>query len=86
MNIALAIVMLLGDPPPEFDYEPVEPYAIQMVAPDLVDDYCGNQPGMIELACWNEWFGRIYIRDDLDPDAFRYVLRHEKAHVNGWRH
>lgn len=86
MKIALAIVMLLGEPPAAFDHEPAEPYAIKMIAPDLVDNYCGRLPDMVQLGCWNEWQGLIYIRDDLTPEAFHFVLRHEKAHVNGWRH
>lgn len=84
--IDLAMVLVIQPPPAQFDYEPVYQYQVKTVTPDELLEWCGRLPFNVQLACWNEWSGTIYIRDDLTDDARSHILRHEKGHVNGWAH
>jgi hypothetical protein len=81
-------------PPPEFIYEPTDSYKVVEWPDELLQAVCTNgglptRPFTIFRGCATkigeaEWF--IYINRDLDEDQKACVLRHEKAHVNGWKH
>lgn len=85
--ITLAMVLMLI-PPKIYDYEPKVHYDIRQFhehrEPILLEVFC-KAPGRILLGCA---IGNhiIYIRDDLHDQVYDIILRHEKAHLNGWRH
>lgn len=75
-------------PPKIYDYEPRVPYEIREFNKDhkplLMTVFCREKPNTIILGC--EVNNIIFIRDDLNKEVYDIILRHEKAHVNGWKH
>lgn len=84
-------------PPSVFDHEPVVSYEIiedpvDSIVPDcLLDGFpakdlagCAYSPNINSWPFGDTW--TIYIKNDLSPTEKECVLRHEKAHINGWEH
>jgi hypothetical protein len=90
MGIAITTAVLLALlPPVAFDHEPSRAYRVETAPPVIVKAVChSHQVGKLVIACSfkndREWV--IYLRDDLSQHQRAIVLRHEKAHVNGWKH
>lgn len=74
-------------PPKAYDYEPKVSYEIREFhegqEPLMMKVFCKRE-GKIVLGC--EVNHIIFIRDDLNKEVYDVILRHEKAHVNGWKH
>ena len=91
--VTLANIMAFEPPavPRRYDHEPRPgSYYVVERSPATVRKRCGLDLDVI-FACTVKLpiKGKvyvIYIRNDLTPEAHAYALRHEKAHVNGWRH
>lgn len=69
-------------PPKEYDFEPTKPYQIATLPLPLVAKACGR-PAM---ACTLIFRRVIVLSDGLKGDDRAAILRHEKAHLNGWQH
>ena len=86
--ITLFMVAVIEMPPKKYDHEPYQPYqVIEMPIKDL-HKIC-NQPRRSNytlFGCAHHLVGLIYLRDDLSDEARKRVLRHERAHLNGWKH
>ena len=87
----LAAALLSGVvlmPPKKYDYEPRVPYVVVFMEPSQIRAVCNRYTGPEPYACTSLVSRpfRIRIRTDLSKRLLRDVLRHEKAHVNGWRH
>lgn len=69
-------------PPPVYDYEPNRPYEVLVLPEVEVFDRCyGLTP-----ACAIPSRSLIVISEDLQGEERERVLRHERAHINGWVH
>ena len=91
----VALAMAIEAPPAAFDREPIVPYAVHYVAPAVIEVRCRTLEVMVArlrnplahaLGCTDLRTFDIWIDVTLPPDIEAKVLRHEKAHVNGWRH
>ena len=75
-------------PPKVYDYEPKVSYEIRKFDKDykplMMEVFCKEPKGKIVLGCAVNHI--IFIRDDLTKEVYDVILRHEKAHVNGWEH
>ena len=86
MLITLAMVAHLA-PPAAFDHEPTRPYEVLRLDAAMAQAFCDREPGeKLMLGCSFEKSRTIYIRGGLAPEVEAIVLRHEKAHLNGWVH
>lgn len=85
-GITLAMVMSLA-PPVQYDYEPVVPYHISYTSQQRVEELCPS-PGAfnLSLGCTLPRLGLIYVAKGLNPRVRDFIVRHEKAHINGWKH
>lgn len=70
------------EPPPEFDFEPTEPYLIATLPEREVMRVCN----MVSRACAIPARRLIIVSDTLKGEFLSITLRHEKAHLNGWVH
>jgi hypothetical protein len=68
-------------PPAIFDYEPSN-YAVMYAPAEEMPALCGWQV----IACTRPAKRIIIISTGLRGAALARALRHEKAHLNGWRH
>lgn len=71
-------------PPPRYDYEPTQPYTVRAVS-------CGDIPRLCAgwyVACAHVSRNVIYVDNRLlkRQDWLQKAIRHERAHLNGWRH
>jgi hypothetical protein len=72
-------------PPAQFDHEPTGPYRVRYQISDMFPLYCGtNQPKVGGCTVLEGGTCYITIRTELGAADARLVLRHEKAHCNGW--
>lgn len=86
MKLTLLAAMALL-PPLEYDFEPTQAYKVWRVDRPTVELICGPPTQYyIIWACAAPRINEIYIVDDLEPVVEAMVLRHEKAHLNGWVH
>ena len=78
-------------PPPEYDHAPDQPFVVIVGSPYQVHMACGGaEPptSMIVMAC-TFMPQRVILLPHCPPDLDEYcgkLLRHEMAHLNGWRH
>lgn len=74
------------DVPKEFDHEPTQKYSIARLPAREQQRACGG----IKNACALPKRNVIVLDKDLesrtDPQTFKKILSHEKAHLNGWTH
>lgn len=83
------IIAFVSLPPAQFDYEPSALYRIERMSAAKIATICRPlAAGLMYYGCHkrmgqSHW---ILINDQLSPEAAALVLRHEKAHVNGWQH
>lgn len=83
-----AIVALLS-PPAMYSFEPLQPYGVQYLAPDELQVRCNPARQYIDstiYGCSNTTIRMVYVDNTLGGEALALILRHEKAHLNGWRH
>lgn len=86
--ITLAMVVSLV-PPPRYDYEPRIPYHITYLSQPKLQKVCAREvrrSSDLVLGCSLPDFGLIYVAKGLTPDVRAVIVRHEKAHLNGWPH
>lgn len=69
-------------PPEIYDFEPKN-YAVMTVPADEMQALCN---GAMTVACARPAKRIIVVWDGLRGAALARALRHEKAHLNGWRH
>lgn len=81
--ITLDMVQQL-EPPAIYNYEPRTYELREFHEPDMMMKVFCKREGKIVLGCTISHI--IYIRDDLSPEVYDVILRHEKAHINGWKH
>jgi hypothetical protein len=84
MDITIDDVRRL-EPPAIYSYEPTREYFVHNIPSSSIEKYCGAIKEHIILGCTVEGH-IIYIRNDLPEQVYDVILRHEKAHVNGWVH
>lgn len=79
-------------PPARYDHEPTKYYHVTHVPQNRINKLCGAElaaarikyPQASVVGCSAHGF--IWIVNGLSEKHEAEVLRHEKAHVNGWRH
>lgn len=69
-----------------YDHAPSFPYQIEVVGQGYLLDACNVPEGFQVYACSKPELGLIYIDERLHGAAFAKILRHERAHLNGWKH
>lgn len=72
----------LFEPPAIYDHEPTKPYLVVVLSEDGVLRRCHG----IRVACAIPRWRLIVIDETLEGERRDTVLRHEKAHLNGWVH
>lgn len=91
----LALLAGLLMPPEQYDHAPTRPYAVHLISPAAIEQRCHcldlmvrrlSHPDARALGCTDLGTMTIWIDNTLPPDLRAKVLRHERAHVNGWRH
>jgi hypothetical protein len=86
--IGLALVLDLV-PPPEYDYIPPRPHVIHEVREGTIRRHCGlpiADESIIVFGCADWVTGDVWILEGMTPEVRAIVIRHEFAHLNGWRH
>lgn len=73
------------EPPAIYSYEPTRDYSVYDIPKSSIKKYCGEIEGHTIFGCTIDGH-IIYIRNDLPKKVYDVILRHEKAHVNGWVH
>lgn len=88
VSVAQNVSCFPTQPPMRYWHEPTQPYTMQFVDDDTLQRTCGNNSAFAlrVLGCAMVETGEIYILDDLPPLVKRCVIKHEKAHLNGWSH
>lgn len=81
---------IVEEPPAQYDYAPTEPFVVMVGTPAQVHFACGGKPNptVVLLAC-TFMPRRVILMPHCTPDQDEYcgrLFRHEKAHLNGWRH
>lgn len=69
-------------PPAKYDYEPTEAYFMKLLPKKELYRRCGGPV----WGCANVKERRIYVLSTLRGKALSIIVRHEKAHLNGWVH
>lgn len=95
VNLIAALIPLaipsLEMPTPQ-EYQGNTRVMVRFVDPHEVEKYCGkaSQPGWSRIACY--WKDELTMPNPCkypeakNKDTYAYLLCHEKAHKNGWRH
>ena len=89
MLTAITFAMIAGlAPPARYDFEPAVPYHVTYLQQESVQKICADDAkrGDLVLGCSLTSLGLIYIAKGLSPQVRAVILRHEKAHINGWPH
>lgn len=77
----------ITEPPSRFDYEPRTAYSVTEVTDHMeLVRRCRMGFHAHLVGCALPRTNEIYIIAGLSDEDFATVLRHEKAHLNGWRH
>ena len=100
--LAAILVLLAGPaaarevkmPPVLFDHEPIQDYRVLTSDQATIDRMCANHltaarrndPGARVMGCAEIGGNVILIVKGLSAETRRKVLRHERAHLNGWYH
>lgn len=82
--VTLQMIAGLLMPPATYDHYPAKPFRLIEVEARIVAAVCPKAD--LALACAFPKQRQLFIRDDLDDAVRAKVLRHEYAHLNGWRH
>ena len=91
MKELILLAALAGSPawdqpiPPQYDREPEQPVTIWRT--DHIDSFCQSPPGWRPVACSSSTYRscHIFLNFTYPPEIDEAVLlRHEKAHCNGW--
>ena len=80
--VTLAMLANLIMPPPEYDYTPKYIPPITEFSESMIGPACGVNFRI--AGCYIR--GKIFLLDNMTPEARQKVLRHEYGHVNGWKH
>lgn len=82
-------------PPAQYDHRPTVPYSVHYATPAVIAKECRGLDLMVAqltnpkaraLGCTDLGTMEIWIDNSLSPSLRAKVMRHERAHVNGWRH
>lgn len=82
---------IVEEPPAEYSHAPAEPFVVMVGTPYEVHMACGGKPpptDWVLLAC-TFMPRRVILMPHCPPAQDEYcgrLLRHEMAHLNGWRH
>ncbi len=71
-------------PPKKYDYEPRTSYNVIILPEKQANELCRQK--VWGCALIGKKNSVIIIRNTLKGKFLDIVLRHEKAHINGWRH
>lgn len=97
----IALVVAVGcvwNPPAQYDREPRVPYTVIKASSETVDRICRTGLAGIGLKTGDDYRGcalppvdgktwRIYIvKGGYKCASEEAIIRHEKGHLNGWRH
>lgn len=82
--VTLQMIAGLLMPPAVYDHYPNKPFKVIEVESRIVAALCPKAD--LALACAFVGSRRVFVRDDLETAVRERVLRHEYAHLNGWRH
>lgn len=82
ISIVYAIPALASAPPTRFDHPPKIP--VKIVRAEHIPKICRNPAQKIGCSFAGGPRCVIYIARKLPKDWYSGVLRHEKAHCNGW--
>lgn len=86
--VTVALVASLA-PPTRYDHEPRVPYHVSYMAQAKLQKICvGQATGANDmvLGCSLPELGLVYVAKGMRPEVADIILRHEKAHINGWKH
>lgn len=91
MLIAAVTVALVANlaPPARYDYEPRSAYHVSYLKQDKLQRICSSEAtgaGDMVLGCSLPELGLVYVAKGMRPEVADIILRHEKAHINGWKH
>ncbi len=91
MMVAAITVALVANlaPPARYDYEPRVPYHISYLPQQKIQRICASEIAAkadMALGCSLPELGLIYMTKGMRPEVRDIILRHEKAHINGWAH
>ena len=102
MAMAAVLVLVAGPavardvrmPPVLFDHEPIQDYRVLTSDQATINRMCANHfaaarrsdPDARVVGCSRIGGDVIWIVKGLSADTRGKVLRHEKAHLNGWYH
>ena len=73
---------IIEEPPAEFDHEPTVKYSVIRTTAKKVVQYCRG----IKNACAIPRRRVVVIDEAIKGDERDEIMRHEKAHINGWKH
>jgi hypothetical protein len=82
-------------PPAEYDHDPPADVVVKVyhMPLDMLLFMCTSPINPVPIETLNgcaskesDDFWVVRIRDDLSPEEEACILRHERAHVNGWTH
>lgn len=88
-SIILSCFIGMYEPPKEFDYEPTVPYVVEYLPQEELREACWLPHDVWVWGCVPAtYYIKVLILEDLKkhPAEHDIILRHEKAHINGWRH
>lgn len=86
--ITVALVANLA-PPARYDHEPRAAYHVSYMPQEKLQRICAGEvhtQGDMVLGCSMPDVGLIFMAKGLKADVADVILRHEKAHLNGWPH
>lgn len=81
-----ALASGIAMPPARYDHEPAKHYGVIPASQARLNSLCKPPPGMKAVGCTVAAMRMIYILDTLGPKKRALVLRHERGHINGWKH
>jgi hypothetical protein len=88
-SLAIAASLASFMPPAQFDYEPRQAYTVTEFSAPMLKIVCRSGQyagGRVPYACTYRSLNAIFILNTLTGANRDIILRHEKAHLNGWNH
>lgn len=90
----LAMALMIGGiamPPAKYDHEPRRPYSVHYVDQMTANQVCASKlreaaRGSNIWGCAVPLMNTIFVLETLPPNKRKLVLRHERGHLNGWKH
>lgn len=88
-SLVIAASLSSFAPPVGYDYEPTQSYTVTELPADMMRVACRSgqfAQNRIPYGCTYRSTSQIFILESLRGSDYDIILRHEKAHLNGWDH